>query len=350
MRLIRSVLKRAILWSPWAALMACGSTPEDTGTLAPLDYSEAGDFSAGTFTVSTTGTDDLSLRLQVWYPSAEAPGMAVAYDGVWPGTATEDLTADCSTPRPVMVFSHGAGGIRWQSPFWTEHLASHGYVVVAPDHPQSTFADYDGSALYDVAQRRPTDAADAFDWLVAQSETTDSPLAGCVDAEAGYAISGHSFGGYTSYVAAGAQIHNPQGEGLLSLGDERTWAVVAMAPWEVNGLLTPDTMSTVGVPVMTLSGRLDEDTTWSEVSGLHDAIETTPRYLGEFPRGGHASFAPITCTFFGGEDGCGDDYIDEATLTRLVSSAGTAFLESVRGVEGAEAAIPVDSDDLVWVE
>ena len=331
-------------------MVACGAATEDTGTIATLDYSEAGDFSAGTFDVSTTGTDDLSLRLQVWYPSSEAPGMAVAYDGIWPGTATENLAADCASAHPVMMFSHGAGGIRWQSPFWTEHLASHGYVVVAPDHPNSTFADYDGSELYEVALRRPTDVADAFDWLVAESQTPDSPLAGCVDAEAGYAISGHSFGGYTSYAAAGAQVNDPDGEGQLSLDDERTWAVVAMAPWEVSGLLTPDTMSTVAVPVMTLSGTLDESTTWSEVSSLHGAIETAPRYLGEFPRGAHASFAPITCSFFVDADGCGDDYIDEATFASLVSSAGTAFLESVRGVEGAADAIPTDSDELIWAE
>ena len=338
----------ALVIAALAAAVACGPTAEDTAAPEPVDYSAPGTYTPATFATETTGTDDLDLRLQVWYPSSEPAGMTVSYDGVWPGNATEDLTPDCESPRPVMLFSHGAGGVRWQSAFWTEHLASYGYIVVATDHPLSTFADYDGSALWDVALRRPTDVADAFDWLVNESASADSTLSGCIDPDAGYAVSGHSFGGYTSFAAAGASLNAP--EGVVSRHDDRTWAVVAMAPWDVEGVLEPDGMTTVATPVMTLSGALDRDTTWSQVSGLHERIETSPRYLGEFPLGGHASFAPITCTFFGGEDGCGDDYIDEATFTALVSEAGTAFLESIRGMEGAAEAIPTDSDDLIWVE
>ena len=37
-------------------------------------------------------------------------------------------------PYPLIVFSHGNGGLGVQSFFLTEYLASHGYVVVCPDH------------------------------------------------------------------------------------------------------------------------------------------------------------------------------------------------------------------------
>ena len=37
-------------------------------------------------------------------------------------------------PYPVVFFSHGSGGIRMQSTYLTVALASHGYVVVSPDH------------------------------------------------------------------------------------------------------------------------------------------------------------------------------------------------------------------------
>ena len=41
-------------------------------------------------------------------------------------------------PWPIILFSHGNQGIKEQSFFLTEHLASHGYLVVAPDHQYNT--------------------------------------------------------------------------------------------------------------------------------------------------------------------------------------------------------------------
>src|SRR5215468_9770434 len=44
----------------------------------------------------------------------------------------------------LVVFSHGFRGMRWQSTFLTVAMASHGYVVAAPDHQGNTM--FDGSA------------------------------------------------------------------------------------------------------------------------------------------------------------------------------------------------------------
>jgi predicted dienelactone hydrolase len=35
---------------------------------------------------------------------------------------------------PLVLFSHGNAGIRFQSLFLAAHLASHGYIVASPDH------------------------------------------------------------------------------------------------------------------------------------------------------------------------------------------------------------------------
>lgn len=48
------------------------------------------------------------------------------------------LDADISTTQtsyPVLLFSHGLGGIRNQNTFQVEELASHGYIVIAIDQP-----------------------------------------------------------------------------------------------------------------------------------------------------------------------------------------------------------------------
>ena len=48
---------------------------------------------------------------------------------------------DIGAPLPVVLFSHGFGGFRLQSFSLTTHLASRGYVVVAPDHPGRMMGD-----------------------------------------------------------------------------------------------------------------------------------------------------------------------------------------------------------------
>ena len=221
-------------------------------------------------------------------------------------------------------------------------------MVIAPDHIHNTFLDDDSDYFDEVVVRRPIDISDSFDWLLTQSADEESPLAGCVDANGGYAISGHSFGGYTSFAIAGAGVHDPFSDALLDLSDDRAWATLALAPWDVDDVLTTETMASVDIPVMTLSGTLDENTTWSQVTSLYEGLSVEPRYLGEFPLAGHSNFAPVACQIFTDEDGCGDEFIDEETFTGLVRTAGLAFLEAVRGVDEAILQLPESNDDLIW--
>ena len=332
----------------WFAQVAC--VPEEIAEVpeTPVDYGEPGSFTSATFDDVTVGSSGVELRLQVWYPSSEEPGEAVVYDGVWPGEATDDLAADCGGPLPVVVFSHGFGGVRWQSAFLAEHLASHGYLVVAPDHTYNTYRDYEADQFIAVVTRRPVDTSDSFDWLVGESENSDGILAGCVDSGAGFAISGHSFGGYTAFASAGAQVHDPLSDSLLDLSDPRVWGVLAMAPWDVDGVITTQTMSSVVPPVMTLSGTRDDTTTWAQVTALHDGLAVEPRYLGEFPDAGHSNFAPVACALFAGDGGCNEDDIDEQTFLSLVEASALTFLESIQGVENAVSQLPEESEDLLW--
>ncbi|MFT4978869.1 MAG: putative dienelactone hydrolase [Myxococcota bacterium] len=334
------------------ALIGCGdkdTDTADTGANAELaDYSTAGEHTPTTLESSITATSGVSLTVQAWYPSdATGSGDPITYDDFYLGGAYEGLAAACDSPRPVVVFSHGYGGIRWQTSFFMEHLASHGYVVAAPDHTYNTIFDNDDKRFLEVLDRRPVDLQDTFDWLIAQSDDTSSPLFGCVDAAAGYAVSGHSFGGYTAYATAGATVNLPEG-GTAAPGDSRVWAALPMAPWNVSGALTDGTAD-ITVPVMTLSGTLDTTTPWSMVTALHGALTTTPRYLGEFPDAGHDSFAPVSCTAFpNGGDGCGDEFIDLTLFAELVNTAGLSFFESSRGVAGAIEQLPYDSAELLW--
>jgi len=342
---------KAMTWTMALLLAGCGDKDTDSGddtgaeAAALPDYSASGAHTPVTFSDSLTGSSGVTLAVTAWYPSDEpGDGQPVAYLGLFEGGAYEGLSAACDSPRPVLVFSHGYGGIGVQSTFFMEHLASHGYVVAAPDHTFNTFLDNDDSKLPEVIVRRPVDIQDTFDWLVAQSADASSPLAGCVDEAGGYAVSGHSFGGYTAYATAGATVNLPTG-GTGDLSDDRVWAALPMAPWDAGGTLTDGTAD-IAVPVMTLSGTLDTTTDWPMVSGLHGALTVSPRYLGEFPEAGHYSFAPVACLLTPTDNGCGDGYTDLDVLTELVNTAGLAFLESSRGVGGAIDQLPPDSADL----
>ena len=61
------------------------------------------------------------------------------------------------------------------------------------DHVGNTFLDNDESRKPELIIRRPLDLSDSFDWLMEEEQCQ-----GCFDPEAGFAVIGHSFGGYTA--------------------------------------------------------------------------------------------------------------------------------------------------------
>lgn len=104
--------------------------------------------------------DRRELIVQVWYPARDnpsAPRAPYMPDGSvlapvarllnlpdWVFTHVNyDMTnampsepmADGADVYPVLVFSHGRGGVRQHNTFQVEELVSHGYVVAAIDHP-----------------------------------------------------------------------------------------------------------------------------------------------------------------------------------------------------------------------
>src|SRR5439155_87759 len=85
------------------------------------------------------------VTIEVYYPSTPAAVAGVPHDvaevlGI-PVATTPAFrnVARAPGPFPLVLFSHGNGGIRFQSLFLCAHLASHGYVVASPDHRGDTF-------------------------------------------------------------------------------------------------------------------------------------------------------------------------------------------------------------------
>lgn len=325
------------------ALVGCGgdaAEPTDGSSVTePVDLGAPGPWPAGTTTRTITGSDGQPLVVQYWYPATEAGDFPVTYDGLLAGEAFEDVPADCAEAHPLLAFSHGYGGTRYQSPFFTERLATHGWVVVAPDHRGNTFLD-DSGDLAELVVRRPVDVSDAVDAVLAEPA-----LAGCTDEALGYAVAGHSFGGYTALAVAGATVNLPTG-GTGDLGDPRAWAALGFAPWDGFGAITDGTAA-IEVPTMLLTGERDDTVPIAQVRSLYAPLTVEPRRMGVFPEAGHYSFSPVACLLYTG-DGCGDDYVDLDVFTELVDQASLAFLGEVLGQPGAADQIPPDQDDLHW--
>ena len=172
---------------------------------------EPGPYAVSATTLTWTDARGRDLVAEVWYPVAlnddgTAPCQPHAYADIpITGQACRD-EAPAAPPAegfPVVAFSHGNGGIRFQSVFLTEVLAQHGYVVVAPDHPFNTLLDFDESQFGSVAMRRPGDITSAVDELERRSsggspsadgghDTSAVDLSGLADTSR-YGMSGHSF-------------------------------------------------------------------------------------------------------------------------------------------------------------
>lgn len=328
------------------------TTPTETGTStttttlkAVSDYAQEGNWTAGQVWGETTGSSGNQLYISTWYPSMQEGESQTVYGwtGFWnTGESFTDVSPDCAEPRPVFMYSHGYGGVGWEMFYLPEFLATHGWVVSAPDHTGNTI--YDGTGDFNqVVARRPVDIKESFDWLVAQSNDEDSGMYGCVDESAGYAVGGFSFGGYTAYATAGALVNNNAGTPTHDYSDDRAWGVVTFAPWYAYYLTTGT--SEIDIPVMSIGGDRD-DTVGTDYKTLHSSITSTPRILGSLPNAGHMSYTPIYCWSNG--NGCGPDYVDQDALVEVLKTSVTSWLEYIRGVDGALEQLPEFKGELIW--
>lgn len=217
---------------------------------ALLDFVERGPHPVGLITLSVADGENAGrvLPTDIWYPADGAHAGRDLDPGQWPEhpLARPHMAIASAAPAagrfPLLAFSHGNSGMRRQSTFLTTHLASWGFVVVAPDHAGNTFAEMQGldeerrkSVHLEARRNRPRDLRAAIDAVV--NLELPSPLSssrpkprrrtkggleggsfrGLPDIDTRrIGILGHSFGGWTAL--------------KMPLIDSRVAAVCALAP------------------------------------------------------------------------------------------------------------------------
>ena len=108
-------------------------------------------------------------------------------------------------PYPVIVFSHGLSGLRFQNYTLCEHLASHGFVVVAPDHygnaiftpmPDGKIVIFNPFTIATAFFDRTQDIEFIYSELEKMNQQSGGFWKNIFDLER-FALSGHSYGGLT---------------------------------------------------------------------------------------------------------------------------------------------------------
>jgi dienelactone hydrolase len=263
---------------------ACGARAGETACAAETRCSAVVDWTAGTCrdprqhgpygvgvqvlrmakdSVYTPGTERV-LETHVWYPAARDAGPIDARY-----RAVLDAPLDASGgPYPVLVFSHGSCGYPTQSLFLTPLLASRGYVVIAPSHPGNTILEFPAcggiAAQAASANERPADVIYALDQMLAAGADAESPFFGALDTDR-IGMSGHSFGGFTTYLAVARE---PRFKVALPLA-----AAVPGVP-------------RLTIPSLTLLGEIDSRVNNDAIRAAY-AAALAPKLLVEILDGGH---------------------------------------------------------------
>jgi len=292
------------------------------------------------------------LRLALWYPTLDAEGEVSRY---WRRIDRPQAFMDASVaidpaqPAPLLVFSHGNAAMAEQSYFMAEFFASHGWVVVSPDHVGNTFLDTAGAIDLTSAVFRSQDITAVLDHMLDLGAT--DPLHGLISPE-NIILSGHSFGGFTTLSSSGAtfaidelaascavtqemfcEILDGHDEWIeifeQGFYDPRIKVAIPQAP---GGYLAFQSgLADIEMPTLLITGRMDRtlppdeegDPIWAHMRG-------SEHLRLDILKAGHFTFSNM-CEILGDgiemlrNDGCGPEFVEVYLGYEIINAYALAF-------------------------
>ena len=366
------------------------------------EYAIDGSYAVGVryFTIPAKTENDRELTVSVWYPAQKsdgataemvyeqqfAPGEIPAFSVV--GEAQLDASPDFTgAPYPMVVYSHAHWSFGQETPYFAEHLASHGFVVVSTDHEDNWSTAF-GPIAPEAYFRRPQEIKRQIDYAEHLS-ADDGLLPGFISTNR-VGVAGWSQGAMTALAVAGARLNlanaaawcqeNPDtaelnttacpdlvgreaelaaftGLGETPVGlwpdwsDERVGAVVAMAPSTIP--FGKEGMQSVNVPVMFLigSGETSVDGGF-EMASPYESVVSENKAKVVFDYAEHLLFngscaSSPSIVALGFPMFCTDPVWDMNRAHDLINHFATAFLlAELKG--DAEAATALEPENVAF--
>ena len=354
------------------------TVPPTTVVEEPFAPVGEGRYEVGVQTLVLDDDPERPLTVDVWFPldsGADVSTLAPVRYTLIPGVYYESPAAFAATPDalsadgpfPLIVYSHGSGGLRYIHSAYTESLASHGYVVAAPDHTGNTAIERIAGSGDDpavISFNRPNDVRRVIDAMTDPSDPAAGAAAAGVDADQ-VVVTGHSFGGFTT-IAMATGFTNDVGEFPV---DERVDAIIPLAPAVSSNAFSDETLATIDVPMMVVVGTDDVTTPVDpNVTRLWDnATSSSPSYRVELVAAEHQSFTDL-CAYQEdvpnlpdvpevvvetietmGAEGCAEGDMDPARVAELLDTYVLAFLDEVlAGGPGVLEATGAPPDDVLF--
>ena len=231
--------------------------------------------------------DGRLLGVDVWYPAANAGGALSVYS-LMPGVEFESAAAQhdasaASGSFPLIVFSHGRTGMRYNYSLLCEALAARGAVVVSSDHPGDVLTDWLLGKQADDRTNEVNRVGDAH-YLIDQFargvtggiDGVPSDVHAAVDASL-IAIVGHSYGAYTALAtAAGAR-------GVAA--HDGVGAIVGLQPYSRS--LSDGALARITTPTLLLLAEQDQTTPASSDGDRPWALLGGPTWRLDLARAAH---------------------------------------------------------------
>ena len=301
----------------------------------------------------TVGLHDVELddgtALAVFYPAADADAESdVEYDmrdflpeedrdqisdedaPTFAIDAVSEATASDDGPFPLVLFSHGLAGYRFQSSTLLAHLASWGFVVASAEHEERNLSHILESTLPD-GDDAPETLREMIQFFQAHDGDSTSPFFQLVDLSQ-IAATGHSMGG----------------NGAVSMiGEPGVEAAIFYAS-------NPGVDEASDVELFWQGGTTDELVSMSQIRGEYESSPPTKRLLG-IEGAGHLAFSDI-CVIGAedggvlqiasdsgmdipplilelGQDGCRDTDLDVEIAWPIIHHYSVAHLRSAFGID-----------------
>ncbi len=241
------VLLLVIILLPWI--------PRQTSQAASFaDLAAPGPYQAGYRTVTVARADATTFSATLYYPATNA-GENAPFDS-------------SGGPYPAITFAHGfLSEVSYYSDL-LEHLATHGYFVIAS-------LTYSGFVFQVDHAQFAHDVSDCLTYLVQQNDSAASPYYRQVKVSA-FGASGHSMGGGVSILAASE--------------DTRIKAVANMAAEADTTPPASTAIESVRMPVRLLAGSCDGITPLADHQQVLYNHANAPRQLAVFEKGTHQGF------------------------------------------------------------